>query len=285
MDRLTRVCGHLVGLPQTSPRQSSEATTEPRVRRLRHAVAFGCSIDGITAESSASAAHARVVAAALQEHSVVVIRGLPLTDPQQVQFTRELAAACGTVLEPVHVVGGLQDVQKSDVDSRYLSKISNLDADGRRIPQDDVKAVYNAGNQLWHSDSSFKKVSAMASCLAARAPMDGFAGGETEFVSGRLAMRHLPTRLRVGKNKSFTPDNLRCLIGIHDLNFSRGLLVPQWGRDRPWATELPPSRHPLVAPSPSSWSSETLFIGAHLSAIEDLDLAVSALLLALNCTA
>ena len=46
-------------------------------------------------------------------------------------------------------------MQKSDLDAdaRFLSKISNLDpVGGRYIHQGSAKAIYNAGNQLWHSD-------------------------------------------------------------------------------------------------------------------------------------
>ena len=39
-------------------------------------------------------------------------------------------------------------------------------ADGRLIPAGDKRNVYNAGNQMWHSDSSFKRVPALASLLA-----------------------------------------------------------------------------------------------------------------------
>jgi alpha-ketoglutarate-dependent 2,4-dichlorophenoxyacetate dioxygenase len=268
--RLHRVCAHVVP-PYTLCAQRSVGGVPLRVKPLTPGSQFGCTIDGIAlACSPLDPATVRSLAAAFTEHSVLVFRGNPLSDAQQVDFTRQLAQELGTTLEPVHVVGGLQDVQAGDDDSRFLSKISNLNVDGQPIAVESVKAIYNAGNQLWHSDSSFKKVSAMASCLAARTPTANFIGGETEFVSQRLALSTLPP-LRVGSDKISRAD-LQSMTGVHDLGFSRGLLVAQWGVERPWAAELPPSRHPLIAQSLSSWSTETLFIGAHLSTIEGMGL-------------
>ena len=276
--RLARLSQHVTAtalVPSSSTSPPVPLEQRPQVCRLYPNSPFGCSVAGVDLRRPLGFGAALQLAAALREHSVLVLRNQPLSDTEQLAFTREMAQALDTVLEPVHRVNGLQDVQSSEAlaDSRYLSKISNLSVDGKPIPPDDVRAIYNAGNQLWHSDSSFKRVSAMASCLAARSSMRNFAGGDTEFVSGRQALARLPPRLRVGE-RTLTRDDLRLLVGVHDLGFSRGLLVAQWGEERPWATELPPSRHPLVAPSPSSWSLETLFVGAHLSAIEGLGLSL-----------
>ncbi len=43
--------------------------------------------------------------------------------------------------------------------------ISNLDAKGEIIPPTDRAMRYIAGNQLWHSDSSYKRFPAKASLL------------------------------------------------------------------------------------------------------------------------
>ena len=61
--------------------------------------------------------------------------------------------------------------------------------DGKVVPADHRYAMRNKANQLWHTDSSFKSVPALTSILSARIiPANG---GETEFVSTRLAFERL----------------------------------------------------------------------------------------------
>ena len=67
--------------------------------------------------------------------------------------------------------------------------ITNVAADGALVSATDRQALANRANQLWHTDSSIKATPALASVLSARTiPEDG---GETEFVSTRLAWDRL----------------------------------------------------------------------------------------------
>ncbi len=49
-----------------------------------------------------------------------------------------------------------------------ISNLSNVDAENRLIPAGDKRNIFNAGNQMWHTDSSFKSVPALASLLSGR---------------------------------------------------------------------------------------------------------------------
>ena len=80
------------------------------------------------------------------------------------------------------------------VDAPNLVDLSNLDPDhdDRLMDWSDRRMLYQSGNQLWHTDSSFKPVPAHASLLSGREVPP--AGGETEFVSMRHAVRQALVR-------------------------------------------------------------------------------------------
>ena len=62
------------------------------------------------------------------------------------------------------------------------------------LARDDRRNLFNIGNQLWHTDSSFKHTPAKCSLLSARElPSSGpMGGGETEFADLRAAWDALP---------------------------------------------------------------------------------------------
>ena len=73
--------------------------------------------------------------------------------------------------------------------------------------------MYNLGNRLWHSDSSFKATPAKYSMLHARViPPEG---GETEFADMRAAWNALPAKMKA---------EVKELVCEHSLIFSRAQL-------------------------------------------------------------
>jgi alpha-ketoglutarate-dependent 2,4-dichlorophenoxyacetate dioxygenase len=94
-----------------------------------------------------------------------------------------------------------------------MADISNIDLDGKLLGADDRRRMFNLGNQLWHSDSSFKATPAKYSMLHARlVPPEG---GDTEFADMRAAWDALPPKMQ---------DKIRDLVTEHSLIFSRGQL-------------------------------------------------------------
>ena len=75
-----------------------------------------------------------------------------------------------------------------------LADVGNLDVEDRILPSDDRQRLYNLGNRLWHTDSSFKRVPAYCSMLHARSipPI----GGQTEFADLRAAYDALPEAMK-----------------------------------------------------------------------------------------
>src|SRR5229473_2676081 len=143
---------------------------------------FAAELRGATlAEIAADDAAYREARAALEEHSVLVFRGQDVTDEVQLAFSRRFGP-----LEVTKV--GSQGVGTN------LVILSTIDENGKVVPADHRLALRNKANQLWHTDSTFKRVPALASVLSAR--IIPARGGETEYVSTRLAWDRLDAGLR-----------------------------------------------------------------------------------------
>src|SRR5215468_4176856 len=121
---------------------------------------------------------------AFNRHGILVFPGQPVSDEQQLAFSRLFGP-----LEVNPNYAGAKMRLRADV-----ADISNLDAEGRVLARDDGRNLFNLGNRLWHTDSSFKRVPAKCSLLSARElPSPGpMGGGETEFADLRAAWDALP---------------------------------------------------------------------------------------------
>jgi alpha-ketoglutarate-dependent 2,4-dichlorophenoxyacetate dioxygenase len=122
--------------------------------------------------------------AAFNRYGILVFPEQPVTDEQQLGFSRLFGP-----LEVNPNYAGAKMRLRPDV-----ADISNLDAEGRVLARDDLRNLFNIGNQLWHTDSSFKRIPAKCSLLSARSlPTSGpMGGGETEFADLRAAWDALP---------------------------------------------------------------------------------------------
>jgi alpha-ketoglutarate-dependent 2,4-dichlorophenoxyacetate dioxygenase len=94
-----------------------------------------------------------------------------------------------------------------------MNDVSNRGQDNRPLARDDRRRLFNLGNQLWHSDSSFRAVAAKYSLLSARTVAQK--GGNTEFADMRAAYDALDI-----ETKALVED----LVCEHSLLYSRGLL-------------------------------------------------------------
>jgi alpha-ketoglutarate-dependent 2,4-dichlorophenoxyacetate dioxygenase len=136
---------------------------------------------------------------------VLVFHDQHLTDDQQLAFSRQLGpleTATGDIAAPQDRRLGME-----------LGDISNLDKHSEVLPREDRRRLFGLGNQLWHSDSSFKEVPAKYSLLSARTIPD--ADGNTEFADMRAAWDALDEETR-----SLVQD----LVCEHSQIYSRGVL-------------------------------------------------------------
>jgi alpha-ketoglutarate-dependent 2,4-dichlorophenoxyacetate dioxygenase len=200
---------------------------------------FGVEIEGVDVRRVDDAAFAEVVRL-FEDHSVLLFRGQTLADDDQIAFSERFGPLEATIQTVVS-------------QARYRPEISNLanvDADDELIPAGDTRNLFNAGNQMWHTDSSFKRVPAHASLLSAReVPPEG---GETEFASTRVAYEGLPAATR---------ERIDGHTAIHSFVYSRGLigdgLLPP-----DHAAQVPPVPQALVRPNPVH-GRKAFFVGSH----------------------
>src|SRR5256884_6841885 len=153
---------------------------------------LGARVEGVDLTAAVDDATFRKIHDAFQEYSVLICPGQRLTDAQQMAFTTRF----GPLETTIKSIGQERHLHENMVD------LSNVDpkAEERLMGWNDRRMLYQSGNQLWHTDSSFKPVPAMASLLSGREVPP--VGGETEFTSMRDAYATLPeatTRTLEGK--------------------------------------------------------------------------------------
>jgi len=135
-----------------------------------------------------------------------------------------------------------------------IADIANMDAEGRLWKKESRLRLFQMGNRLWHTDSSFKAPSGYASMLYARsvAPI----GGHTEFADMRAAFDALPAAKRT---------KLQGLIAEHSLMYSRRRLgFNQFTEEEKVA--FAPVRRPLVRRIPES-GRDTLYVASHIGKV------------------
>ena len=166
---------------------------------------IGGRVEGLDLRGPVNDEQVAAFEAAMDHFAVLVVPGQDLDDDMQSAFARSF----GTIEDVPTAV----DQERRRLANRQINDISNLGADGKLLPADDRRRMYNLGNLLWHSDSSFKAVPAKYSMLHARViPPEG---GETEFADMRAAWDELPARLK---------SQARDLICDHSVIFSRAQL-------------------------------------------------------------
>ena len=173
--------------------------------------AFAAEVAGIDLTQRLDDVTFERIAVAFDDYSVLVFRGQALSDEQQMAFSERW----GPLETTVRTLGG------EDRLGAHIVDLSNTDAEGKLMGWEDRRMLYQSGNQLWHSDSSFKPVPAHSSALSARViPPEG---GETEFASMRVAYEHLDEDVRLDATVRRDLDRL---IVVHSFGFSRSLIDP-----------------------------------------------------------
>jgi len=183
------------------------------------------------------------IEAAFHEHAVLVLPAQRLSDAEQVAFGRRFGEL-----------------------SIETMAFTNCTEDGSLLPPEDPLMRHLAGNEGWHTDSSFQTRSAKASMLSARrVPSDG---GETEWADMRAAYEALDDETR---------DRVAGLCAHHSLYYSQGRAgyLPskqndKGGYDQYGYHDLDTPLRPLVKVHPDT-GRPNLLIGRHAHDIIGMD--------------
>ena len=208
---------------------------------------FAAEVTGIDLTTPVSDDAMKAIESGMDRHAVLVFRDQALTDDTQRAFTRRigpLEAATGG-----HVTA-LAD-RRLPVD---MQDASNLDKNNQTFARDDRRRFFNLGNRLWHSDSSYRPITARYSLLSGRAVVEK--GGRTEFADMRAAYDALDDA---------TKRDIEDLICEHSLLFSRAELGFTDLTEAEKAM-FAPVRHRLARTHPAT-GRKSLFLSAHAGAI------------------
>ena len=214
--------------------------------RQVHPVFVG-EVSGVDISKPLSRDEVTAIDEGMVRYAILVFHDQKITDEQQMAFTVNF--------------GTLEDARGGNItrpeDRRLqvgMNDVSNLGKDGRPLERDSRVQLFNLGNMLWHSDSSFRPIPAKYSLLSAR--LVNPIGGNTEYADMRAAYDALDAQTKT------LIENLVC---EHSLMHSRGSLglVDYTEEEK---VMFRPVRQRLVRTHPVT-GRKSLYLSSHAGAI------------------
>jgi alpha-ketoglutarate-dependent 2,4-dichlorophenoxyacetate dioxygenase len=207
---------------------------------------FAAEIGDVDLSEQVAPADLQAIKEAFTQYAVLIFPNQLLSQDQHLDFARHFG--------PLETTIG---VYRKDAPLRLrkeFADVSNLNHDNEVWGKESRLRLFQLGNRLWHTDSSFKRLPALASLLYARSipPI----GGHTEFADERAAYDALPeeTKLR-----------LNCLVAEHSIFNSRARLGFTNFSDEE-RREMPPVPQVVVRTIPES-RRKSLYLASHAGRI------------------
>ncbi len=209
---------------------------------------FAGEVAGIDCRRPLDSDEVAAIEAGMDRYAVLVFHDQPLSDAQQLAFTRHFGA-----IESHPTPGHIRKSQEQRL-GPGIADFSNLDKDGNILSAEDRLWFFKLGDRLWHSDSSFRPVPAKYSLLSGRIIPSW--GADTEFADMRAAYDALDPR---------TKAEIEGLVCEHSLIYSRAAigftdLTPEE------IASFKPVRQTLVRTHPVT-GRKSLFLASHAGAI------------------
>ena len=226
--------------------------------RQIHLVFVG-EVTGLDLTRPLSGEEVAAVEAGMDRYAVLVFHDQKITDEQQMVFSQSF--------------GPLEDARGGNItrpgDRRLqvgMNDVSNLGRDGAPMARDSRQRLFNLGNMLWHSDSSFRPIPAKYSLLSARVVNP--VGGNTEYADMRAAWDALDAA---------TKAEIEDLVCEHSLMYSRGSLGMLDYSDEERAM-FRPVRQRLVRTHPVT-GRRSLYLSSHAGGIVGMPMPEARVLL------
>jgi alpha-ketoglutarate-dependent 2,4-dichlorophenoxyacetate dioxygenase len=183
---------------------------------------------------------------AFATHAVLIFPDQQLTQDQHLDFARYFG--------PLETTIALFRKDATLRVRKEFADVSNLDADNKVWGENSRRRLFELGNRLWHTDSSFKRLPARLSLLYARSipPV----GGHTEFADERAAYDALPEDIK---------HRLQGLVAEHSIFNSRARLGFTEFSDEE-RQNMPPVPQALVRVMPES-GRKSLYLASHAGRI------------------
>jgi alpha-ketoglutarate-dependent 2,4-dichlorophenoxyacetate dioxygenase len=220
---------------------------------------FAAQASGVDLKQPLSADAILAIDAAMDRYAVLVFRGQPLDQAQQVALARQFGPLDAGLRKATGAPTRFQHEELID--------IGNVALDGSVAGRDNAKLVGVLANQLWHADSTFQDVPVKYSMLSAVVVTDE--GGETQWADLRAAWDALPEK---------TKRHVEGRTARHSAFHSRISL----GDDRYTEEQLrrfPPVERPLVHVHPGS-GRKVLYPSVHIDRVSGLTVPEGRLLVA-----
>ena len=190
---------------------------------------------------------------AINKYAVLVFKDQNINNEDQIRFTQYFGK--------IEASGKTSNITKA-TDRRLpteLADVSNLDKDNKPFTINDPRRIFNLGNRLWHTDSSFKSIPAKYSLLSGRNISKE--GGNTEFGDMRAAYDNLDVK---DKHK------IEEMICEHSLIYSRQRLgfdmVKELSSEQ--IKNFNPVEQPLVRKNKLT-NRKTIFLSSHIGKIKN----------------
>ncbi|MEM7292317.1 MAG: TauD/TfdA family dioxygenase, partial [Pseudomonadota bacterium] len=180
-----------------------------------------------------------------EEHSLLLFRNQQLSNDEHL--------ALGELFGPIEIREHRPEEHQAQV-----SAVSNVTRNGGVAAQDSIHLQQLQANQLWHTDSTFLPVPALANIITARVLPSS--GGETELVSTRVAWRDLSDDIkRRVRGKVFCHRYANSRRQISEA-LAQEDIITMWG-DQRWNA---------IWPNPQT-GDEALYLASHIYGVEGMD--------------